>query len=188
MGRAEHFHRTVFRTPARLGASGGRDFRDAVLELSGREFRVGAGVGGGAVAVRRRDRADRRMAVAHGLKRRGNSPRQRGLAAKIPPAAVALSRGGKTLLIVAATTPASGNPQRKSSSQRRTSAMELTRRHALTGAATIAAAPLLPSMPARAAAPAADKQAPSFYRYKVGDIQVTVVSDGRNTFPLEESF
>ena len=66
--------------------------------------------------------------------------------------------------------------------------MELTRRHALAGAAAIAATPLLPSMPARAAAPAADKQAPSFYRYKVGDIQVTVVSDGRNTFKLEDTF
>src|SRR6202140_896224 len=66
--------------------------------------------------------------------------------------------------------------------------MELTRRHALTGAAAIAVTPLFPSMAARAAAPVADKQAPSFYRYKVGDIQVTVVSDGRNTFPLEDSF
>src|SRR3984893_16920067 len=66
--------------------------------------------------------------------------------------------------------------------------MELTRRHALTGAAAIPATPLLSSMPAGAAAPVADKQAPSFYRYKVGDIQVTVVSDGRNTFPLEDSF
>src|SRR6266436_3275708 len=65
--------------------------------------------------------------------------------------------------------------------------MELTRRHALAGAAAIAATPL-PSMPAKAAAPVADKQAPSFYRYKVGDIQVTVVSDGRNTFKLEDSF
>src|ERR1700686_1797452 len=65
--------------------------------------------------------------------------------------------------------------------------MELTRRHALTGAAAIAVTPLLPSMAARASAPVADKQAPSFYRYKVGDIQVTVVSDGRNTFPLEDS-
>src|ERR1700719_2416657 len=66
--------------------------------------------------------------------------------------------------------------------------MELTRRHALAGAVGIAATPLLLSMPARAAAPVADKQAPSFYRYKVGDIQVTVVSDGRNTFKLEDSF
>ena len=65
--------------------------------------------------------------------------------------------------------------------------MELTRRHVFAGAAMVAAAPLLPSKPAEAAAPPADKQAPSFYRYKVGDILVTVVSDGRSTFPLEES-
>ncbi|HEV7636573.1 MAG TPA: MBL fold metallo-hydrolase [Bradyrhizobium sp.] len=65
--------------------------------------------------------------------------------------------------------------------------MELTRRHALAGAAAIAATPLLPTLSAQAAAPVADKQAPSFYRYKVGDIQVTVVSDGRNTFKLEDS-
>ena len=62
--------------------------------------------------------------------------------------------------------------------------MELTRRHALAGAAALAASPLLPSAPAKAAAPMADKQAPSFYRYKVGDAQVTVISDGVNTFPL----
>ena len=66
--------------------------------------------------------------------------------------------------------------------------MELTRRHAMAGAAAIAATPVLSSLPANAAAPVADKQAPSFYRYKVGDIQVTVVSDGRTTFPLEDSF
>ena len=66
--------------------------------------------------------------------------------------------------------------------------MELTRRHALAGAAAIATTPLLPPTPVRAAAPVADKQAPSFYRYKVGDIQVTVVSDGKNVFKLEDSF
>jgi hypothetical protein len=53
--------------------------------------------------------------------------------------------------------------------------MGLTRRNLLAGAAGIATAPLLPSILANAAAPMADKQAPSFYRYKVGDIQVTVV-------------
>jgi membrane protein YqaA with SNARE-associated domain len=47
----------------------GRDFRDAVLALSGRQFRIRAGLVGGAAAVRRRDRPDRRMAVAHGLNR-----------------------------------------------------------------------------------------------------------------------
>ena len=66
--------------------------------------------------------------------------------------------------------------------------MEISRRDALAGAAAVGAAPLLAATPARAAAPAADKQAPSFYRYKVGDIQVTVVSDGRFTFPLQDSF
>ena len=66
--------------------------------------------------------------------------------------------------------------------------MELTRRHALAGAAALAASPLLPSIAARAAAPLADKQAPSFYRYKVGDAQVTAISDGATTFPLADTF
>ena len=66
--------------------------------------------------------------------------------------------------------------------------MELTRRHVLTGAAGIAAAPLLPALPADAAAPVADKQAPSFYRYKVGDAQVTAISDGVNNFALPDTF
>jgi glyoxylase-like metal-dependent hydrolase (beta-lactamase superfamily II) len=66
--------------------------------------------------------------------------------------------------------------------------MELTRRHALAGAAALAASPLLPAAPAKAAAPIADKQAPSFYRYKVGDAQVNVISDGVNTFALPETF
>jgi len=66
--------------------------------------------------------------------------------------------------------------------------MELTRRHALAGAAALAATPLLPTVPARAAAPAAEKQAPSFYRYKVGDAQVNVISDGVNNFALPETF
>jgi glyoxylase-like metal-dependent hydrolase (beta-lactamase superfamily II) len=66
--------------------------------------------------------------------------------------------------------------------------MELTRRHVLTAAAGAAAAPLLPAISANAAAPMADKQAPSFYRYKVGDVQVTVISDGVSTFPLGDTF
>lgn len=67
--------------------------------------------------------------------------------------------------------------------------MDLSRRHALAGAAALAAAPLL-STPrsAQAAVPLADKQAPSFYRYKVGDAQVTAISDGASTFPLPDTF
>jgi len=66
--------------------------------------------------------------------------------------------------------------------------MELTRRHALAAAAGVAAAPLLPPISAQAAEPMADKQAPSFYRYKVGDVMVTVVSDGQNVFKYEDNF
>jgi glyoxylase-like metal-dependent hydrolase (beta-lactamase superfamily II) len=66
--------------------------------------------------------------------------------------------------------------------------MELTRRHALAGAAALAASPLIANAPARAAAPLADKQAPSFYRYKVGEAQVNVISDGVSTFPLGDAF
>jgi len=66
--------------------------------------------------------------------------------------------------------------------------MQISRRDALLGAGAVAAAPLLASTEIRAAAPAADKQAPSFYHYKVGDSLVTVVSDGVNTFPLGDSF
>jgi glyoxylase-like metal-dependent hydrolase (beta-lactamase superfamily II) len=66
--------------------------------------------------------------------------------------------------------------------------MSCTRRQALTSAAAIASAPLLSSAPAKAAAAPAQMQAPSFYRYKVGDVLVTVVSDGKNVFKLEDSF
>jgi glyoxylase-like metal-dependent hydrolase (beta-lactamase superfamily II) len=66
--------------------------------------------------------------------------------------------------------------------------MDLTRRHALAGAAALAASPLLSAAPASAAAPVADKQAPSFYRYKVGDIQVNAIFDGSTTFALDEKF
>jgi glyoxylase-like metal-dependent hydrolase (beta-lactamase superfamily II) len=42
--------------------------------------------------------------------------------------------------------------------------------------------------PAIAAAPATGKQAPGFYRYKIGDIEVTVVTEGARTFPLPDNF
>src|SRR4051812_20282067 len=65
--------------------------------------------------------------------------------------------------------------------------MEMTRRHAPCRAAALATYPLLPNAPARAAVPLADKQAPSYYRYRVGDAQVNAISDGVNTFPLGDS-
>lgn len=66
--------------------------------------------------------------------------------------------------------------------------MNITRRDALAGATAAAVSPLLKTGSAQAAVPPANKQAPSFYRYKVGDVEVAVVSDGANTFPLADSF
>jgi glyoxylase-like metal-dependent hydrolase (beta-lactamase superfamily II) len=55
----------------------------------------------------------------------------------------------------------------------------LTRRTILTGAAAAAAVgPLAGEGAVRAAAPPVGKQAPGFYRYKVGDFEVTALNDG----------
>ncbi|MET0710171.1 MAG: MBL fold metallo-hydrolase [Tardiphaga sp.] len=66
--------------------------------------------------------------------------------------------------------------------------MDLSRRQALAGATALAAAPLLCPQQAKAAAPLADRQAPGFYRYKVGDVQVNAISDGANSFPLTDAY
>src|SRR5881392_3689811 len=66
--------------------------------------------------------------------------------------------------------------------------IQLSRRELLAGtAATTAALSLMPSQ-LRAAAPAAGKQAPGFYRYKVGDFEVTTFNDGYVKVPKLESF
>jgi glyoxylase-like metal-dependent hydrolase (beta-lactamase superfamily II) len=69
---------------------------------------------------------------------------------------------------------------------------ELSRRRLLTGAATAAAATAMglpfASAPARAAAPATGRQAPAFYRTRVGDFEVTQISDGARTFPMPDGF
>lgn len=64
---------------------------------------------------------------------------------------------------------------------------DLTRRAMLGAAVATAALPIaVPS--ARAAAPAAAAQAPGFYRYKVGSIEITVVTDGVNRLPVTDAF
>ncbi len=64
--------------------------------------------------------------------------------------------------------------------------MRLSRRAILGGAAVVAAA--AGGQPLRAAAPQAGKQAPAFYRYKVGSIEITVVNDGVSRMPITEEF
>ena len=67
--------------------------------------------------------------------------------------------------------------------------MKLTRRHALGAAAAAAIAPAIVRQgtmgQASAAQPAASGQAPGFYRFKVGDLQVTAINDGVAFRPLE---
>jgi glyoxylase-like metal-dependent hydrolase (beta-lactamase superfamily II) len=69
---------------------------------------------------------------------------------------------------------------------------ELSRRHLLSAAALAGAAgalaPLVGTAPAKAAAPPVGKQAASWYRYKIGDMEVTVVSDGSRPGPLADNF
>src|SRR5262249_14576952 len=68
----------------------------------------------------------------------------------------------------------------------------VTRRNALTGAAAVTAAGALPSglvsQVAPAAAPLAGKQNSGWYRYKVGDFEITVVTDGVNFGPLSDRY
>src|SRR5262245_37186615 len=62
---------------------------------------------------------------------------------------------------------------------------DFSRRHIVTGAAAAAAGVAVAGRsgsPVLAAAPAAGKQAPGYYRYKVGSIEITVVTDGVNRF------
>jgi glyoxylase-like metal-dependent hydrolase (beta-lactamase superfamily II) len=65
--------------------------------------------------------------------------------------------------------------------------MQLTRRHLLAGAAATSLAPFA-ATPVRAAAPFAGKQAPGYYRSKLGDFEITVVTDGARAIPLPPTF
>jgi glyoxylase-like metal-dependent hydrolase (beta-lactamase superfamily II) len=66
--------------------------------------------------------------------------------------------------------------------------IELSRRSLLTGTAAVTAAATAPSLSVHAAAPPVGKQAPGFYRYKVGEFEVTVVTDGANSGPLADAY
>jgi glyoxylase-like metal-dependent hydrolase (beta-lactamase superfamily II) len=69
---------------------------------------------------------------------------------------------------------------------------QLNRRHLLSAAALAGAAgalaPLAGTAPAQAAAPPVGKQAAGWYRYKIGDMEVTVVTDGARPGALPDNF
>jgi glyoxylase-like metal-dependent hydrolase (beta-lactamase superfamily II) len=64
---------------------------------------------------------------------------------------------------------------------------DLTRRTMLAGAAAAAAAPLAATSSARAAAPPTGQQVPSYYRYRVGDYELTTILDGVRQVKLDTS-
>ena len=64
---------------------------------------------------------------------------------------------------------------------------ELSRRHLLSGAVLAATAVSLP-LAARAAAPQSGQQGPGFYRFKVGNYEVTAVNDGTWYRKLDPTF
>lgn len=67
---------------------------------------------------------------------------------------------------------------------------QVSRRILLSGAVAASAATAIGPLakPVSAAAPLAGKQNPGWYRYKVGDFEVTVVSDGGATNPLADNY
>lgn len=65
---------------------------------------------------------------------------------------------------------------------------ELNRRSLLAGTALATVATALPAAPALAAAPAAGKQGPGIYRFKVGSYELTAVNDGTWYRPLDDKF
>src|SRR5260370_18345620 len=72
--------------------------------------------------------------------------------------------------------------------KREESMSNLSRRMLLAGAAASAALPSLGAGKVNAAAPLSGKQNPGWYRYKVGSVEVTVVTDGAGTNPLSDDY
>ncbi len=70
--------------------------------------------------------------------------------------------------------------------------IEISRRGVLMGAGAVAASSFavrsIVATTAEAAAPISGKQAPGFYRSKLGDFELTQFSDGARTFPMPDSF
>ncbi|BCJ91270.1 MBL fold metallo-hydrolase [Terrihabitans soli] len=65
---------------------------------------------------------------------------------------------------------------------------DFTRRVALGALAAAAATPLASAPGARAAAPAAGRQVPGIYRYKIGEFELTAINDGAGLRPIQDGF
>lgn len=69
---------------------------------------------------------------------------------------------------------------------------QMTRRQMLAGSAATAIAAALPAVTASVAQaappPQFGKQAPGFYRYKLGAFEITVVTDGKSRVPITDDF
>jgi hypothetical protein len=62
--------------------------------------------------------------------------------------------------------------------------MSMSRRTALVSAAAALTVPVLPVIQAQAAAPKVGKQAPGFYRFNIGDFEVTALHDGATPYEV----
>jgi glyoxylase-like metal-dependent hydrolase (beta-lactamase superfamily II) len=63
-----------------------------------------------------------------------------------------------------------------------------SRRTILTQGTAALLAPSLLSGVARASAPISNQQAPGYYRFKLGEYEITILHDGARTFPLPDGF
>jgi len=66
--------------------------------------------------------------------------------------------------------------------------IDVSRRHLLAGAAAAALVPAVPMRPARAAVPPAGKQVPGIYRQKLGDFELTQLTDGAARRPVSNGY
>lgn len=64
----------------------------------------------------------------------------------------------------------------------------LSRRHLLAASAAAVALPAFAASPVHAAAPVSGKQGPAFYRFKIGDYEITAINDGTWYRAIDDKF
>src|SRR5262249_50480650 len=173
LGRLCGRDRPLLRPAAGGGAARRRHFRHGLLAVPDCQLRVGLPVGGGAAQARGFRRPVHDLAVDLFLE-----------ALVITPAQVVASLSANASMI------ATGAGMARRCARGGAHLFDFPRRALRTGwaaaGASAAAGPL--RSPARAAAPPAGKQAAAFYRYKVGDFELTSINDGARSFPMPDGF